>query len=140
MSDCIDDYLMKVPGLDREGRRDVSMRAIAKLWVLSALCKNYSFREEREVRLILVDVTNPDSEVKAIREQVGVSPLCHRLRNTHSVPYFSLGFSEQAVAEIHLGPTNCERQDRRNLEMFLRSNCYDLHRIRIQPSKIPYRH
>ncbi len=137
---CVDEYLRKVPGLDRNGRRDVSMWAIGRLWVLSAVCKHHSFHEERELRLILVEVTDPESEVKAIRKQVGVSRMCHRLRDTQNVPYFCLGFAEEAVAEIHLGPTNNEREDRSNLETLLKNNGYDLDRIRIERSKAPYCH
>lgn len=138
-TDCIHEYLKKVPGLNRAGRRDVSMWAIAKLWVLSALCKHFSFHEEKEVRLILVKVTHPESQVKTIRRKVGVSPICHRLRGTHKVPYFRLRFSEQAIAEIRLGPTNEQRDHRGNLEMFLKDNGYDIDHIRIETSKVPYR-
>lgn len=136
---CIDEYLKEVRGLGREGRQDVSMRAIARLWVLSAVCKDHNFHEEKEVRLILTEVTDPKSATQAAPEAIGVSPTCHRLRGTQNVPYFRLGFSEEAVAEIRLGPKSREREDRNALEKFLKSNGYDLDQVRIELSRVPYR-
>ncbi|MCE5267944.1 MAG: DUF2971 domain-containing protein [Planctomycetaceae bacterium] len=140
VTDCVDEYLKEVPGLDRNGRQNVSMRAILRLWWLSAACKNHSFHEEREVRLILAEIADPESEAESARKQVGISPIFHRSRGADSVPYFRLGFSEQAIVEIHLGPTNCEKDDHSDPVMFLKTNGYNLDQIRIEPSRAPYRH
>jgi hypothetical protein len=136
---CIHRCSKKVRGLNYYGRRDVEMRTIISLWVLSAACKSHSYRDEQEARLILVELTNPKSEVEASRKAVGVSPISYRQNGTQRIPYFTFPFSEDAIAEIHLGPTNGQRGDRSALEKFLKTNGYDCDRIRIEPPQVPYR-
>ena len=92
LNDCIEEYLNRVRGLertDRDGRREVSMHAIAKLWVLSTACKNHGFHEEREARLILTEVTDPGSQTEAIRKSVGVSAISHRTRGAQKCAFLS---------------------------------------------------
>jgi hypothetical protein len=132
---CIRRYLGQVRGLDSTGRQAVGMWWIAHLWALSAACKHPSFQEEHEVRLILAEISNPDSATEASRKKVGVSPPYHRQSGEQSIPYFTLPFSEDAIAEIRLGPKN--REDRIAPETLLKSNGYDSSRIRIEPSKCP---
>ena len=115
------------------------MWAIAQLWVLSAACKHPRFREEKEVRLILAEITNSDSETDASRATVGISSLYHRQSGEQSIPYFKLPFAADAIAEIRLGPKNCARQNPAEVETFLKTNGYDCSQIRIMPSESPYR-
>jgi len=122
---------------DSLGRQAIGMWWIGHLWALSAACKHPGFQEEKEVRLILAEITNPDYETEASRKTVGVSPLHHRLSGEQSIPYFKLPFSEDAIAEIRLGPKNLE--NRIAIESFLKSNGYDCGRIRIEPSQVPCR-
>lgn len=136
-SACIRRYLGQVVGLDKLGRQGVGMWVIGQLWALSAACKHPSFREENEVRLILAEITNPESETEASRRAVGVSPLYHRQSGEQSIPYFRLPFSEDAIAEIRLGPKN--QENRTAIESFLKNNGYDCGRIRMEPSQVPCR-
>jgi PHP family Zn ribbon phosphoesterase len=89
------------------------------------------------VRLIAVEVTHP--EWRAKKSGISrISRICRR--GAQRIPYFRLGFPEEAITEIRLGPTNCEKEDRSVLERFLKKYGYDCDRIRIEPSKVPYRH
>ncbi len=115
------------------------MRTITQLWTLSAVCKHHAFRDEREVRLILAEITAPDSASESSCRTVGVSPLYHRLSEEQSIPYFKLSFRADAVKEIRLGPKNRTAEDRVAIKDFLESNGYDCNRIYIAPSQVPYR-
>jgi len=135
---CIRWYLAQVPGQNGIGRQAVSMRTVTQFWVLSAACKHPSFREEKEVRFILAEISDPDSQIEACRKAIGVSPRYHRQSGEQSIPYFKLPFSADAIAEIRLGPKNLAREDRSDLRKFLNANAYDCELIRIEQSQVPY--
>lgn len=136
---CIRRYLGQVSGQNKTGRQAYSMWTITQLWTLSAACKHPSFQDEREVRLILAEIADPDSESEASRKTVGVSPLYHRQSGEQSIPYYKLSFSTDAIAEIRLGPKHRAAEDRTTLKEFLNTNGYDCDRIRLEPSQVPYR-
>ena len=90
-TNCIRRYLGQVVGLDifdSLGRQAIGMWWIGHLWGALAACKHPGFQEEKEVRLILAEITNPDFETEATRKTVGVSPIHHCLSGEQSIPYF----------------------------------------------------
>lgn len=109
------------------------VRALLGIWSLSAACKNSGFREERELRVMIM-LHHRDSQ-----KVHGISKMHFRVAKGRIVPYFTLDFPEAAIKEIRLGPKNYARDDDFYLRKFLEENGYDCSHIKIVPSEATYR-
>ena len=134
---CLARYLKRFPDGDTaDGYEGLEIAtAHADLWDLATVCKHHGFREEKEWRLVRMprasDLAAPGSPIA----NVGVSEMCFRVSGDGKRPYFAFAFHVEDVVEIRLGPKN---QEGRSLEAFLRENGYDVDRIGIFKSAVPY--
>jgi hypothetical protein len=122
------------------GNEDVRITwtAFGHLWRLAAHCKNHGFREEKELRIVLMPNLRELKPGVGIAD-VGISDLCFRVSGNRIIPYFTFPFGVDDIVRIVLGPKNVERKHRFALELLLRHNGYDFDRIKIDKSEASYR-
>lgn len=95
-------------------------------YILTCLgAKNIAYRIENEVRCIIDD---KDKEVK------------FRIKNGVIIPYIIINtIAKSALKKIIIGPTNNSQLTMQSVIHFLQINDYDLSKIEIKNSNIPYR-
>ena len=131
----IDNYLTRMK--DGGNQREEGMKLILAIYGLSGACKNPHFGEEKEIRLLVMEPTN--SNVFHENYTQGISERFYRKKDDRRISCFSLAFPEDAVTSIYLGPKNDAKHDDSELRTFLLENGYDLNRVEIMRSDIPYR-
>ncbi|MGX9291016.1 DUF2971 domain-containing protein [Bacillus sp. A015] len=95
--------------------------------VMASFFKDSCFQQEEEWRIVLFTKTK------------GI-PIKHRIMNGAFIPYVKLSFNKNVIRGITIGPKNKMDISEEGLKSFLTTNTYDLKRIEINRSKIPYRY
>lgn len=131
----IGDYLTRMK--NGGNQCEEGMKLILAIYGLSGACKNPNFEEEKEIRLLVMEPRNPNIFYENYTQ--GISEKCCRNKGGRCISYFKLDFPEDAITSIYLGPKNNAKHDDLELKIFLLENGYDLNRIEIMTSDIPYR-
>ena len=87
--------------------------------------KNIAYQNEQERRCV-VYVKDP-RYVK------------HKVKNGIIVPFVEVRIPKDALKEVIIGPTNTSQIARQSVIHFLTMNGYDLDKVKVTLSKIPYR-
>jgi len=87
--------------------------------------KNESFAHEQEIRYI-VETNNPNR-------------IKFKTTNGIIIPYVEQKIPKEALRSITIGPINNTELVRKSIEIFLTINGYDIKKIRVKSSNIPYR-
>jgi hypothetical protein len=131
----IEKYLTRMK--DGGDQREEGMNLVVAVYGLSGACKNPHFREEKEIRLLVMEPRDPNAWRAKFTQ--GISERFYREKGDDRISYFSLAFPEDAVTSIYCGPKNDAGHDGSELKAFLLENGYDLNRVAIRKSDIPYR-
>ncbi|MGN7489461.1 DUF2971 domain-containing protein [Bacillus altitudinis] len=95
--------------------------------VMAAFFKDSCFQQEEEWRIVLfVPIKN--------------IPIEHRIMNGAFIPYVKLSFDKKLIKGVTIGPKNKMDISEEGLKSFLNTKGYNLNRIEIKRSKIPYRY
>lgn len=87
--------------------------------------KNEAFTVEKEIR----GIVHCDKR-ECIR---------FRVKNNVVIPYVELGIPKEALKSITIGPTSNSDLTKQSIRHFLKINGYDLAKVEIKESKVPYR-
>ena len=87
--------------------------------------KNEAYKHERETRGVVC--CDNASLVK------------YRVRNGYIAPYVEIRVPKEALKKIVVGPTNNKVLTMQSIYHFLQINGYDINKIDVVSSKIPYR-
>ena len=131
----IDKYLASLNrGADRA---EAGMTLVLAIYALSAICKNPHFHEEQEIRLLVLEPRDCTILHDGCRQ--GISARFYRKNDKYDeISCFSLDFPENAITSIYLGPKNNAKNDGSKLRNFLTENGYDVNKLEIHNSDIPY--
>ncbi|MGF9744097.1 DUF2971 domain-containing protein [Bacillus safensis] len=94
--------------------------------VMASFFKDPCFQQEEEWRIVLF--TPEDITIN------------HRIMNSAFIPYVKLRFDKNLVRGVTIGAKNKMDITEAGLTSFLTTNTYDLNRVEINRSKIPYRY
>jgi len=100
-------------------------KLILYIYFLSGACKKPRFREEQEIRLMVMEPRDP--KIFHDKYKQGISKRFYRSSEKYNkISYFTLPFLEHALTSIYLGPKNAAKNDDSNLKIFLAENGYNV--------------
>lgn len=105
------------------------INAIGVLEWYSIFFKDECFSQEQEFRVALLYLNNSDSKIYDCR-----------ISNGTFIPYVKIKFNRESVEGITIGPKNNMDINKEGLNKFLQKHEYDLTKVNISKSKIPYRY
>ena len=105
------------------------INAVGVLEWYSLFFKDESFSQEEEFRIALLYLNNSDANVYECRKSNGTF-----------IPYVKINVNRDSVKGVTIGPKNNMDINREGLRKFLLKQEYDLTKVKINKSKIPYRY
>ncbi len=120
--------IVNLPGPQPSKEEQISMREASIQNIIISTClsaKNEAYSYEKETRGIIH--YNQGKLVK------------FRVRNNYVVPFIEVPIPKEALTGIIIGPTNNSELTMKSIMHLLQINGYDLDKISIKQSRIPYR-
>ncbi|MFP7283027.1 DUF2971 domain-containing protein [Bacillus altitudinis] len=105
------------------------INAVGVLEWYSLFFKDECFSQEEEFRIALLYLDNSDANVYECRKSNGTF-----------IPYVKINVNRDSVKGVTIGPKNNMDINREGLRKFLLKQEYDLTKVNINKSKIPYRY
>ncbi|MFP5180136.1 DUF2971 domain-containing protein [Bacillus altitudinis] len=105
------------------------INAVGVLEWYSLFFKDECFSQEEEFRIALLYLDNSDANVYECRKSNGTF-----------IPYVEINFNRDSVKGVTIGPKNNMDINREGLLKFLLKQDYDLTKVNINKSEIPYRY
>ena len=85
------------------------------------------------------DAYKHEQETRGVVHCDDASKIKYRVRNGYITPYVEIRVPKEALKKIVVGPTNNKMLTVQSIYHFLQINGYDINKIDVVSSKIPYR-
>ncbi|MGG4237946.1 DUF2971 domain-containing protein [Bacillus safensis] len=108
---------------------ELILNAVGVLEWYSVFFKDECFSQEEEFRIALLYLNNNDSKIYDCR-----------ISNGTFIPYVKINVNRDSVRGVIIGPKNNMDINKEGLSKFLQKHDYDLTKVSISKSKIPYRY